>query len=119
MQFMMMVKMRESQREAPPELYAAMDRLPSDALVYYEDAGFYVRRFAERIRAHLLPRIGVYGMNEDELQEYVARPVDLLNPRDVAAALLEVHSLIPVPALLVHTQHWAIAVGPAAGTAMR
>ncbi|MHA7145603.1 ADP-dependent glucokinase/phosphofructokinase [Arthrobacter sp. TmT3-37] len=97
------------------ELDTAMDRLPSDALVYYEDAGFYVRRFAERIWTHLLPRIDVYGMNEDELQEYVARPVDLLNAKDVAAALLEVHSLIPVPALLVHTQHWAIAIGPAAG----
>jgi sugar/nucleoside kinase (ribokinase family) len=96
------------------DLETAMDHLPPGALVYYEDAGFYVRRFAERIWAHLLPRIDVYGMNEDELQEYVARPVDLLNPKDVAAAFLEVHRLIPVPALLVHTQHWAIAVGPAA-----
>ncbi|WP_394250979.1 ADP-dependent glucokinase/phosphofructokinase [Arthrobacter pityocampae] len=96
------------------ELDAALTQLPADALVYYEDAGFYVRRFAERIWAHLLPRIDVYGMNEDELQEYAARPVDLLDPADVAAALLEVHRIIPVPALLVHTQHWAIAVGPTA-----
>ncbi|MFC3301009.1 hypothetical protein ACFOD8_15410, partial [Arthrobacter agilis] len=87
---------------------------PADALLYYEDAGFYVRRFARRIWAHLLPRIDVYGMNEDELQEYVDRPVDLLDASDVAAALLAVQRLIPVPALLVHTQHWAIAVGPAA-----
>lgn len=96
------------------DLDAALEHLPADALVYYEDAGFYVRRFAERIWAHLLQRIDVYGMNEDELQEYVDRPVDLLDPADVAAALLAAHRLIPVPALLVHTQHWAIAVGPAA-----
>lgn len=96
------------------ELDAAIEHLPSAALVYYEDAGFYVRRFAERIWAHLLPRIDVYGMNEDELQEYVARPVDLLVPADVAAALLEVHRQIPVPALLVHTQYWAIMIGPEA-----
>jgi ADP-dependent phosphofructokinase/glucokinase len=93
------------------ELEAGMGHLQSTALVYYEDAGFYVRRFAERIWAHLLPRIDVYGMNEDELQEYVGRPVDLLDPAGVAAALLEVHRLIPVPALLVHTQHWAIMIG--------
>lgn len=96
------------------ELDAAIERLPSAALVYYEDAGFYVRRFAERIWAHLLPRIDVYGMNEDELQEYVARSVDLLDSADVAAALREVHRRIPAPALLVHTQHWAIMLGPEA-----
>ncbi|MDN4609495.1 ADP-dependent glucokinase/phosphofructokinase [Arthrobacter burdickii] len=96
------------------ELDAVMEHLPSAALVYYEDAGFYVRRFAERIWSHLLPRIDVYGMNEDELQEYVARPVDLLDPADVASALREVHRLIPVPALLVHTQHWAVMLGTAA-----
>lgn len=96
------------------DLDAAMTHLRPSALVYYEDAGFYVRRFAQRIRAHLLPRIDVYGMNEDELQEYVGRPVDLLDATDVAAALLDVHQLIPVPALLVHTRHWAIALGPTA-----
>ena len=32
MQFMMMVKMRESQRDAPPELYAAMDTYISEAV---------------------------------------------------------------------------------------
>ncbi|MHA7209998.1 ADP-dependent glucokinase/phosphofructokinase [Arthrobacter sp. MDT1-65] len=96
------------------DLDAAMMHLHPSALVYYEDAGFYVRRFAQRIWAHLLARIDVYGMNEDELQEYVGRPVDLLDARDVAAALLDVHQLIPVPTLLVHTRHWAIALGPTA-----
>ncbi|MBZ4486806.1 ADP-dependent glucokinase/phosphofructokinase [Microbacterium sp. cx-55] len=98
------------------ELTAAMVRLPEDALVYYEDAGFYVREFAETIRAHLLPWIDVYGMNEDELQEYVQRPVDLLDPDDVVAALAEVRRLIPAPVVVVHTRYWAIGVGPSAAT---
>jgi len=51
-------------------------------------------------------------MNEDELQEYVGRAVNLLDAADVTAALAEAHRLIPAPALVVHTRYWAIAVGP-------
>ncbi|MDQ1138053.1 ADP-dependent phosphofructokinase/glucokinase [Microbacterium sp. SORGH_AS 1204] len=96
------------------DLAAAMRRLPVDALVYYEDAGFYQRELSALVRARLLDRIDVYGMNEDELQEYLARQVDLRSPHDVTAALAEVHALIPARALVVHTKYWAIAVGPAA-----
>lgn len=96
------------------ELDAAMARLPASALVYYEDAGFYERRFAAVARDRVLSRIDVYGMNEDELQEYVDRSVDLLDPEDVADALDHAHRLIPAPALVVHTRSWAIAVGPQA-----
>lgn len=93
------------------EILVAMRRLPADALVYYEDAGFYTRAFAETVRARLLPHIHVYGMNEDELQEYVGHSVNLLDAGDVVRALGEVRKIIPVPALVVHTRHWAIAVG--------
>ena len=94
------------------ELQQAMRALPADALVYYEDAGFYTRAFSETVRAQLLPSIDVYGMNEDELQEYLGRTVDLLDPADVIRAIGEVRVIIPVPALVVHTRHWALAVGP-------
>jgi ADP-dependent phosphofructokinase/glucokinase len=94
------------------ELQQAMRALPADALVYYEDAGFYTRAFSETVRAQLLPSIDVYGMNEDELQEYLGRTVDLLDPVDVIRALGEIRAIIPVPALVVHTRHWALAVGP-------
>ncbi|MGA7149556.1 MAG: ADP-dependent glucokinase/phosphofructokinase, partial [Microbacterium sp.] len=86
------------------DLRAAMERLRGDALVYYEDAGFYERSFSRRIRARLLSRIDVYGMNEDEMQEYLARAVDLLAPREVAAALRDLHRLIPARALVLHTR---------------
>lgn len=94
------------------DLRAAMAHLPHDALVYYEDAGFYDRTLAHHARAALLDRIDVYGMNEDELQEYVGRPVDLVDASAVAAALGDAHRLIPARALVVHTRYWAIAVGP-------
>lgn len=97
------------------DVRAAMRRLPDAALVYYEDAGFYERSFSGLVRARLMDRIDVYGMNEDELQEYLGRTVDLLSPDEVVAALADVHALIPAPALVVHTKYWAVAVGPAAG----
>lgn len=89
----------------------AMTRLPPNALVYYEDAGFYRRDFSTRIRDYLLSRIDVYGMNEDELQEYLGRSVDLLDADEVTAALGEIRSTIGSDVVIVHTRYWAIGVG--------
>jgi ADP-dependent phosphofructokinase/glucokinase len=96
------------------DLRAAMTRLPADALVYYEDAGFYRREFSDIVRARLGEVIDVHGMNEDELQEYVGRPVSLTDAADVADALAAAQRLIAAPALVVHTRYWAIATGPEA-----
>lgn len=96
------------------EIQRALRSLPTDALVYYEDAGFYSRRFAETVRARLLPHIDVYGMNEDELQEYLGRSVNLLDAADVIRALREAHMIIPARTLVVHTRYWVIAIRPEA-----
>lgn len=101
-------------RDRLDTLSAALGHLRADALLFYEDAGFYHREFAHIARDRLLPRIDVYSMNEDELQEYVGREVDLLDPADVTRALDAAHLVIPAPALVVHTGSWAIAVGPEA-----
>lgn len=93
------------------DLRQAMETLPAEALVYYEDAGFYDRALAHEARDALLGRIDVYGMNEDEWQEYVGRRIQLLDPDDVAGALTHITRLIPAPAVVVHTRAWAIAVG--------
>jgi ADP-dependent phosphofructokinase/glucokinase len=96
------------------DLERALGSLPADALVYFEDAGYYHRDLARLPRERLLSRIDVYSMNEDELQEYLGQPVDLLDPAAVARALRAAHELIPAPALVVHTKYWAIAIGPQA-----
>ncbi len=96
------------------DLVRALASLPAEAIVYYEDAGYYHRDLARLPRERLLSRIDVYGMNEDELQEYLGRPVDLLDAAAVAQALRDAHAIIPAPALVVHTKYWAIAVGPEA-----
>lgn len=89
-------------------------RLPAGAVTYFEDAAYHEPAFSRRVREKLQNHIDVYGLNEDELQAYLDRPVDLLSARDVAAALTEVHALIPVPALVLHTKYWAAALGESA-----
>jgi len=97
------------------ELLDAMRSLPDDALVYYEDAGFYDRTFAATVRERLLARIDVYGMNEDELQEYLGRTISLLDASEVVRALDDIRTIIPAPVIVVHTRYWAIAIGADAG----
>lgn len=91
-----------------------MRDLPTDALVYYEDAGFHEPSLSARVREKLLNLIDVYSMNEDEMQAYIGRSVDLLDVDDVEAALRSLSALIPVSTLVVHTKYWALAWGDAA-----
>jgi ADP-dependent phosphofructokinase/glucokinase len=93
------------------ELRAHMRQLPPAAITYFEDAAYHEPAFSHRVREALLDRIDVYGLNEDELQSYLGRPVDLLSAPDVAAALTAVRALIPGPVLVLHTRYWALALG--------
>jgi ADP-dependent phosphofructokinase/glucokinase len=88
-----------------------MQALPEDAQVYYEDACFHSPQFSGLVRSALLDRIQIYSMNEDELQGYLGRPLDLLDTQQMYAALHEIKQMIPVPALVVHTRYWALAFG--------
>ncbi|CAD6008131.1 ADP-dependent glucokinase/phosphofructokinase [Agreia sp. COWG] len=88
-----------------------MQKLPDDALVFYEDAGFHVPALSRHVREALLERIDVYSMNEDEMQAYIGRPLDLLDVDEMGAALDELRSLIPAAVLVVHTKFWSIALG--------
>ncbi|TPW70211.1 ADP-dependent glucokinase/phosphofructokinase [Schumannella sp. 10F1B-5-1] len=97
------------------DLDAALDRLPAEAVVLYEDAGFHVPAMSALVRTRLAGRAAVHGMNEDELQDYIGRPVDLLDPADVARALDEVRAAVVAPVVLVHTKYWAAAAGVGAG----
>ena len=96
-------------------LRSHMRQLPPGAVTYFEDAAYHEPTFSRRVRDALLAEIDVYGMNEDELQSYLGHPVDLLSPPEVAAALTAVHTLVPVPTLVLHTKYWAAAIGARAG----
>jgi len=93
------------------KLRAILHSLPSDARVFYEDACFHVQGLSAQVRAALVDAIDVYSLNEDELQGYLGREISLLDPVEVYASLQELHRLLPVPALVIHTQYWALAFG--------
>ena len=86
-------------------------RLPSDALVYYEDAAYHVPDFSRRVRNALADLIDVYGLNEDEMQTHLGHSVDLLSVPDVHSALTALRALVPVPTIVLHTKFWAAAIG--------
>jgi ADP-dependent phosphofructokinase/glucokinase len=88
--------------------------LPVGALVVYEDAGFHVPDLSRRVRDGLLALVDVYGMNEDEMQGYLGRSLDLLDAEAMAVALRELHVVVPAATLVVHTRAWALAFGPRA-----
>jgi ADP-dependent phosphofructokinase/glucokinase len=93
------------------DLRTHMRRLPPGAVTYFEDAAYHEPAFSRRVRDALLPVVDVYGLNEDEMQSYLGRPVDLLSAADVAGALTALAALIPAPALVLHTRYWALAYG--------
>jgi len=88
-----------------------MKSLPKDALVYYEDACFYNPDFSPLVHSRLLGRIDIFGLNEDELQLYLGREVDLLDAFQMKAALEDIQKIIPVPLIVVHSMYWALAYG--------
>jgi ADP-dependent phosphofructokinase/glucokinase len=102
---------REQLDERLAQLREAMANLPADATVVFEDAGYHVPGFNRVVITALAWAIDVYGMNEDELQAHVGRPVDLLDPVDVVQALREAVNAVSARTLVVHTKHWALAYG--------
>lgn len=96
------------------DLREHMQQLPAGALVVYEDGGFHVPALSRQIHERLLDLVDVYGLNEDEMQAYLGRRLDLLDPGAIAAALGELHDVIGVGTIVVHTAFWSLAFGPGA-----
>jgi ADP-dependent phosphofructokinase/glucokinase len=96
-----------------------MEKLPAEALVYYEDAGFYDPGLCKLIQETLADGIHIFSLNEDELQVYVGRKLDLLNAFQIKEALVELQRLIPVPLIVVHSMYWALAYGENAESVLK
>jgi ADP-dependent phosphofructokinase/glucokinase len=96
------------------DLLLHLESLPSSAVVFYEDAGFHAPRLNRRVQEALRHVVDVHSMNEDEMQAYLGRSVDLLDPDQVEAAVVELSAWLGNPTLVLHTKYWAVALGPAA-----
>lgn len=92
-------------------LRSGVRAMPPGSLVMFEDAGYHVPAFSARVRDVMAGLADVYSMNEDEMQGYLGREVDLLDARSIAAALADLQPLVPVRTLVLHTRFWALARG--------
>lgn len=108
------MKSRDLLAERLGTLLHILSKLPRTALIFYEDAGFYDPSFSRLIYATLGQHIDIVSMNEDELQVYLGRQVDILDANQVQSALADLHEIIPVPRLVVHSMYWALAYGEGA-----
>lgn len=93
------------------QLGAALREAPGDATAVWEDAAYHVAGMALRVVRAMAARVHVVSMNEDELQAYLGRQVDLLDAGAVARAAAAVRELTGARTLVVHTRWWSIAVG--------
>jgi len=101
------------------EMQELLRRLPPDALVFYEDAGFHDPALSAVVRGTLAPHLDVYSLNEDEAQAQLGRRIDLLDPDEVLAALLDLHTFVGGPTVVLHTKYFSAAAGSRANDLQR
>ena len=95
------------------------DRGPGepDGLVMYEDAGFHQPELAEVVRSRMAGLVDVYSLSDEELVDAVAGSgtLDLVDADAVHHAVSTLRLRLGVPVVVVHSRHWAVALGPSAG----
>lgn len=85
--------------------------VPAGGISIFEDAGYHEPAFSLRAREVMAPAVTVYSLNEDELFAYLGHRFDLLDADAVEGALHDIRALIPARCLVIHTKHWALALG--------
>lgn len=90
---------------------ALLSHLKKDAVVVLEDGCYVKKEFRYYVHEQLAQVIDVLSMNEDELQDYIGRRIDILNPQAVKEALENVRESTGVKTLITHSAAWALAYG--------
>lgn len=88
-----------------------LEHLPKDAVVMYEDGCYVMKAFRYAVHEHLRPYIDVLSMNEDEMQEYIGRSIDILDVKAVIAAVKCVYESLGIDHIIIHSAKWALAYG--------
>lgn len=90
---------------------ALLQKLKPSAWFIFEDACYINKEFRYLVHEILKDRIDVLSMNEDELQECIGRRIDILDEREIEAAIRYVYEKEGVPNLIIHSSNWALAYG--------
>ena len=85
--------------------------MPSGAAVFYEDTSLRSSPYHARIMKGLDGLVTIHSLNEDEMQEYLGCEVELLDPVAMAQALRRLRGILSAGIIVVHTRHYALAMG--------
>ncbi|MDL2254263.1 ADP-dependent glucokinase/phosphofructokinase [Ruminococcaceae bacterium OttesenSCG-928-I18] len=88
-----------------------MDRLPAGCVTVMEDGCFESPLVRRVVTETLGPRLSIFSLNEDELQDRTGGRIDILDPAAVANALELAARQIGSPLLICHSAYWALAYG--------
>lgn len=93
------------------EVCELLNTLPENALVVMEDGCYIVKEHRYYAHSKLRGVVDILSMNEDELQEYMGRRIDILNPDEVLEAVEYAYEKSGIPTVIVHSAMWALAFG--------
>ncbi|MGD5438060.1 ADP-dependent glucokinase/phosphofructokinase, partial [Xanthomonas citri pv. citri] len=80
-----------------------MAKLPSDAMVFLEDAGYHEPKFRQMVLGSLAGKDYIFSLNADELQEHLKKELNFLDAFQIREALVALKRLIPEPVIVLHT----------------
>lgn len=105
------IQEREVLRDRLTTVIDAMQHRQHDAIVLFEDAAYHRPELSAFVREHLVNHVDAWSMNEVEASAVLGHSMPVDDPHEIEAALRELHERIPARVLIVHTAHWAAAVG--------
>ena len=85
--------------------------LPEDAFVVMEDGCYIKADLRNYVHERLADRVNLLSMNEDELQQYVGKKIDIMNTEEVMEAVKYVYDNAGIKNILVHSASWALIYG--------
>jgi ADP-dependent phosphofructokinase/glucokinase len=93
------------------ELAGFLSGLPPGIRLFLEDGCYHMQENTAMVQKALCKYLEVYSLNEDEFGTYIGRKIHLLDAHEVYSCLSELEKIVRVPAIVVHTKHWALAYG--------
>lgn len=85
--------------------------LPKNATIVMEDGCYIKSEFRHYVHQQLAPQLDLISMNEDELQQYIEKKIEILNPQAVKEAIEYVYKKIGMKRIIIHSAAWALVYG--------
>ncbi len=85
--------------------------LPNYATIVMEDGCYIKSEFRHYVHQQLAPQLDLISMNEDELQQYIGKKINILDPQAVKEAIEYVYTKIGIKRIIIHSAAWALVYG--------